>query len=123
MLQEIQKVRQIPNEPFRRWFNDKNSDLIIWEDDERAICGFQFCFSKGQTEKSLTWKKGKGFQQALVESGESELHKHKTTPFLMVNTNFDFSNIVELFKFRDRELESRISQFVVAKMQDYLKKS
>jgi len=69
VLQELQHVRQIRNEPHRRWFTGNNSDLIIWEDPDNTICGFQFCFSKGQIEKSLTWKKDKGFQQALIDSG------------------------------------------------------
>ena len=42
MLREIKDVRQIGDEPHRRWFTDEHFDLVIWE-EEAEIVGFQLC--------------------------------------------------------------------------------
>ena len=59
MLVEIEKVRQIPGEDFRRWFTDANTDLIIWYDSPEGgrITGFQLCFDKKSVQRCLTWQK------------------------------------------------------------------
>ncbi len=59
MLNEIERVRQIPGEDFRRWFTDENTDLIIWYDSSPngRITGFQLCFDKKSVQRCLTWQK------------------------------------------------------------------
>ncbi len=58
MLVEIEHVRQIPGEDFRRWFVDENTDLIVWMDESgEKITGFQLCFDKKTVQRCLTWQK------------------------------------------------------------------
>jgi hypothetical protein len=55
MLREVLMVRQIPSQPFRRWFTDSQHDLYVWYDDRRKdIIGFQFCYEKRKDEQALT---------------------------------------------------------------------
>ena len=61
MLKEIEKPRQVQGELQRRWFQDSESDLIVWDDGGDVIAGFQFCYGKGDSERALTWKRGIGF--------------------------------------------------------------
>ncbi len=71
MLYEILKVRQIPGEPYRRWFTDTLYDLYVWYADEarREIVGFQFCYDKNRLEHAVTWHKGRGFRFNKVDQG------------------------------------------------------
>ena len=79
MLTEIQNVRQIPGEGFRRWFSDNYFDLIVWYDDERKLVGFQLCYDKDGRERALTWTHEHGFQHNRIDSGEIAGHI-KMTP-------------------------------------------
>ena len=56
MLYEIKNVKQHKNEGLRRWFTDKDFDLIIWYDyNNKNIDGFQLCYDKSNYERVLTW--------------------------------------------------------------------
>lgn len=57
MLREIQNCRQVPKEPFRRWFMDQTMDLIVWYVDETLadLVGFQLCYDKDTKEHAVTW--------------------------------------------------------------------
>jgi hypothetical protein len=61
MLKEIEDVRQIPEDGPRRWFADKNIDLIVWYlPDKETITGFQLCYDKQSVQRCLTWQKSSG---------------------------------------------------------------
>ena len=46
MLTEATNVEQIEGEPRRRWFQDVEWDLFVWEDNPGNIVGFQLCYDK-----------------------------------------------------------------------------
>ena len=57
MLVEVKHVRQIPEEGIRRWFMDKDMDLILWYDnDMQKLVGFQISYDKRSVQRTVTWK-------------------------------------------------------------------
>ena len=70
MLSEIEKVRQVAGEDFRRWFTDENMDLIVWYDDSSTgrITGFQLCFDKKSVQRCLTWQKRPDSEGGMLSS-------------------------------------------------------
>ena len=64
MLTESRRVRQIKNEPRRRWFSDDYFDLIVWLGNGHEIIGFQLCYDKFGIERALSWKKGEGYARS-----------------------------------------------------------
>ena len=91
MLSEINDVKQIENEGYRRWFSDNYFDLIIWYGDEKII-GFQLCYDKQGSERSLTWIKNRGFSHNKIDDGEKPGHT-KMTPILVADGVFDKEKI------------------------------
>ncbi|CAD7845434.1 hypothetical protein S1OALGB6SA_2302 [Olavius algarvensis spirochete endosymbiont] len=57
MLEELSDIRQIEGDGFRRWFVDKNLELILWYNDAKELTGFQICYDKLAGNRSVTWKK------------------------------------------------------------------
>lgn len=57
MLEEVKNVRQIPDEGIRRWFMDKDMDLILWYDSNMdKLGGFQISYDKRSVQRTVTWK-------------------------------------------------------------------
>jgi len=62
MLSELHNVRQIAGEPKRRWFLCDEIDLVVWEDDDEAICSFQLAYDKCHNEHCISWQKNRGLR-------------------------------------------------------------
>jgi len=60
MLEELPNIRQVGGDGFRRWFVDKDLELILWYDEAKTLSGFQICYDKLAGNRSVTWKKGIG---------------------------------------------------------------
>ena len=88
-MQEIPQVRQIPGERRRRWFASDRFDLIVWLDDDGAMAGFELCYDKQHTERSLIWQPAEGFAHMAVDDGEQRPGKYKGTPVLAPDGVFD----------------------------------
>ena len=82
MLREVNEVQQVPGEPRRRWFASEALDLIVWEDADRRVTGFQLCYRVDDDEKALTWRAGRGFTHNRVDDGEGRPARHKMSPVL-----------------------------------------
>lgn len=119
MLKEIEKPRQVQGEPRRRWFEDAESDLIVWVDGGEEITGFQFCYGKGNVERALTWKRGVGFVHERVDDGEGRPFHHKSTPILSVDGSFDAERVSRDFRKRSIEIDSNIALFVLDRLSEY----
>ena len=119
MLKEIEKPRQVQGEPRRRWFEDSESDLIVWIDNGEVIAGFQFCYGKGEVERALTWKRGVGFVHECIDDGEGRPFHHKSTPILSVDGNFDAATVSNDFKKRSIEIDPNITLFVLDRLAEY----
>ena len=112
-LREVTDTRQIPGEPRRRWFCSADFDLIVWfdEGEERPI-GFQLCYDKLIGERALTWREGRGFDHAGVDSGEGMPTKYKGTPILVADGVFQQDRVLATFEKVSGELPANIREFV-----------
>ncbi len=116
MLREIKNTRQIEGELPRRWFNDKEMDLIVWIDENREIAGFQLTYDKHHFEHALTWTRDNGFSHKQVDDGEGRPGKYKATPLLMPDGKFDAQTTASKFLKNSCEIDQHISRFVHDKL-------
>ncbi len=83
MLVEYPKVRQEGGANRRRWFQDDGMDFIVWYDPAGPPKGFQICYQgMDRQERALTWRTGRGFSHARVDSGDLRPDKN-LTPILV----------------------------------------
>jgi len=118
MLKEIPQeyVRQIKGEPKRRWFDDDNFDLVIWEDNDGKIIAFQLFYDKVHNQRVLAWKVKSGFLHERVDDGERRPGKYKATPILTADGLFDYKRIAAQFKKEILEIEEKVAAFVHKKL-------
>lgn len=77
-LREIPRVRQAPNDPFkRRWLTCESADLFVWEDEDN-IASIEFCYGKPLAERSVSWSRTGGFKHARIDDGESHAMEHRS---------------------------------------------
>lgn len=117
MLREIEPVRQIAGEPFRRWFRDETIDLIVWYAGDRKVNGFQLCYRDGHLERALTWRRESGFTHDKVDDGEDA--GHKMTPILVKDGMFPKKEVLLMFRDASRNIEQDLADFVVRKLETY----
>lgn len=120
MLYEVKNVRQHKNEGLRRWFTDKDFDLIIWYDyNNKNIDGFQLCYDKNNYERALTWIRADNiFFHNKIDDGEIP-GTVKQTPILVADGLFDKNKIAEEFKVKSNEIDKKIAKFVYKKILEY----
>jgi len=119
MLTEIDHTRQIKGEPHRRWFEDADCDLIVWDHGGSNIIGFQLCYGKNRDEHALTWRVGCGFSHERVDDGEESFQPYKSTPLLIPDGRFDAAMVVEDFRRRSGSIEPRVAEFILQKLSEY----
>jgi len=119
MLREMSSVRQIPDEPRRRWFSDAHFDLVIWTDDSGDIVGFQLCYDRAHAERALTWRRDTGFSHNAVDSGEGRPGRYKAPPILVADGAFDPQTVAAMFLGHSGALDSRSSDFIYYKLLEY----
>jgi hypothetical protein len=117
MLYEITHVRQIPGEGFRRWFTDRDHDLVVWYPDRSAdrIDGFQFSYDKKGDEHALTWTRERGYEHHRIDAGEVP-YANKMSPVLVADGIPDTRTLVGRFERISGEIEPQIRQFVRQKI-------
>ena len=111
MLKEIKKVRQIPGEPARRWFNCHEMDLVVWH-EAGTLTGFQLCYDKSNHEKALSWKADTGLVHEKVDNGESGDGHYKATPILIKNGLFDLKKVRAAFEKNSELIDEDVKEFV-----------
>jgi hypothetical protein len=116
MLREITSVSQIAGEPLRRWFYDRDYDLIVWVDQATAVLGFQLCYGKSSQEQAVSWQAGSGLMHSVVDSGESRPGRHKAAPVLLPGGRFDASRLAGEFLEKSARIERSIASFVHRKL-------
>jgi hypothetical protein len=112
-------VKQIPGEPRRRWFEDNYFDLIVWENELGQIAEFQLCYDKLHNQRSLIWKEQIGYMHNKVDDGENKPGRYKATPILIDDGVFDFVTIAEKFKYKSKDIDTKVSTFVFNKIKKY----
>lgn len=118
MLRELKDVRQIRDEPHRRWFTDEHFDLVIW-DEETEIVGFQLCYDKIHSERAVTWKIDSGFRHNAVDSGEDRAGRYKGSPILVADGSFDADKVAAQFLSHNGGLDAKSSDFIYLKLLEY----
>ncbi len=118
MIRELSDLRQVQDEPPRRWFADDYFDLIVWGGDRGAIVGFQLCYDKSGDEHALTWHINTGFSHQRVDDGEMK-RPYKATPILVEDGFFDVAAISRLLKEHSRTMDEKIARFVLDKISSY----
>ena len=116
MLTEIPDVRQIPEEPRRRWFRSDDIDLIVWCDESGNPTGFQLCYDKLVAEHALTWTPEIGFLHTAVDDGERVGLRYKASPILVADGFFDADRLVNRFAAASTRLPREIVEFVSGKL-------
>ncbi len=120
MKEILQKyVKQISGEAHRRWFEDDYFDLLVWEDGNGKIVGFQLCYDKVNNQHALTWKEDLGYNHNKVDDGESKPGKYKSAPILIADGIFDNKAVSEKFKLKSKNIEAKVSAFVYKKIKFY----
>jgi hypothetical protein len=119
MLWEIPRVRQIPGEPRRRWFNSRAFDLIVWYDEVNSPVGFQLCYGKEKSERALPWNPPAKYNHMAVDDGEGRTFHHKATPILVPDGHFDASAVCEAFVRESTQLPRDIVDLVVGKLRQH----
>ena len=111
-MYELISIRQIPGEKRRRWFTSLDMDLILWFDAEHNPVSFELCYNKQTHEKSLRWR-ASGIEHSVVDSGENNPGRYKSTPMLRDANHFDAAMIKSLFAAECTNLPPDIVEFVV----------
>lgn len=119
MLKEVESPRQVRGELHRRWFQDSESDLIVWSNSEDMIEGFQYCFGKSASERAITWNLGIGFVHERVDDGEGYPFKYKGTPILSPDGIFNAEVVANDFRERSVDLDPKIISFVLERLSEY----
>jgi predicted acylesterase/phospholipase RssA len=102
----------------RRWFGDRDYDLIVWYDEAGEICAVQLCYDKQAGEHALTWTREKGFAHNRIDDGEIT-GGHKRTPLLVPDGIFDAERVAENFREAAGELEPELAEFVYEQICSY----
>lgn len=121
ILRELADTRQVAGEPHRRWFTAPDLDLIVWLDEREAPIGFQLCYDKERGERALTWRSGRGYDHAAVDSGEDGYAAYKRTPILVADGAFDVKRVSAIFDAASTELPAPIREFVAQTLANYPK--
>lgn len=119
MIAEIPYVKNIENEPRRRWFADDDFDLIVWYDLRDRIVGFQLCYDKQKNQRAFTWKDPGSLRHDRVDDGESHPGQYKSTPILISDGSFDAPRVTEQFRSRCALLDPSISSLVIEKLGEW----
>ncbi|MBA4389229.1 MAG: hypothetical protein C0404_14745 [Verrucomicrobia bacterium] len=119
-MREIGNVKQLPGEPFRKWFANRTFDLIVWfSEDGKEMVGFQLCYRMGPKEKAFTWQKENGFSHKRVDDGECGGFRHKMTPILLPDGVFDPERIAEAFEKAALTVEEPLRRQIAGKLREY----
>lgn len=118
MLREIPNVRQVKDEPSRRWFQDEHFDLVIWSEAEEII-GFQLCYDKSLGERAITWQAETGFKHNGVDGGEDQPGRYKATPILIADGSFDHETVSAKFLSHSGNLDAVSCDFIYLKLLGY----
>jgi len=106
VLTEVKNVRQYPEEGNRRWFMDKDMDLILWfKNDIKNLIGFQISYDKRSVQRTITWKS--------ADEG-------KTGSSLTCDGPYNRKRIIRLLEQNCTEIESDIINFILHQLRNQI---
>jgi len=115
MLREVRSTRQIPGEPFRRWYTDEDTDLIAWLEKSRIV-GFQLAVPGGTKPNVVTWHEGHGLSVSSLDDGEGRPGRPKGTPVLVAGNAIDSAGVLRHFGTVSAELPGELAELVEQKL-------
>lgn len=115
MLYEINHVDQKEADWQRRWFFDREMDLLLWLRDGE-IRGFQLCYDKTGDPRALTWFAERGFAHNRVEERDEKRGVFRGSPLLLRNGVWDPRRLAAQFQSKSAGLEAGIATFVYEKI-------
>lgn len=118
MLLEFKNVRQIPNEPSRRWFSSADMDLVVWFNSDNEPIGFELCYDKQGSEKALNWSPA-GFVHSAVDDGENRPGKYKSSPVHIADGEPEINRIYSQFEYEANGLPQNIVRFALAALSSH----
>ncbi len=118
MMRESNKVKQVENEPHRRWFWDEFFDLLVWEEAGR-ITGFQLRYQSPDGPRVLTWQLGGRCVHQQIDEGDDELTPFDMTRLLVRDGVFDHAAVRDTFRQRSAEIDPIVAEFVLEHMHEF----
>jgi hypothetical protein len=116
VLAEFKQVKQEAGGGRRRWFEDDAMELIVWYRGGEALEGFQLCYAgEDRRERALTWRMGRGFSHARVDTGDRRPDKD-LTPVLIPDGAVPWEQLAAEFAMRAAEMEAAVRDFVIERM-------
>lgn|GEM_PF-1514398 len=116
---EMTNVRQVPNDYLRRWFCDKNFDLVAWYRPDGEIHGFQLSYDRTAQEKALTYVEERGISHHLVDSGEDSPLANRTPVLVEVDGRAGMTRVFALFTKSEQGLPLPLRMLVRQKIREY----
>ena len=119
MLREIRNVVQRSLERRKRWFEDDDFDLYVWQAPAGEVLELQLCYERGtRRERALTWKRGIGYANYSVDSGEESANARRT-PLLSSGGRFGGWAVREKLVGAVGGMEPEIAAFVLDKVAEH----
>ncbi|MEM7146053.1 MAG: hypothetical protein AAF591_13025 [Verrucomicrobiota bacterium] len=118
MLREIRCVRQVPGEPFRRWFRSEAIDLFVWFGKAGEVVGLRFCYEDGGKEGAVSWWEGGSVEHRGIDDGERGPGCFKQTPILAGNAGLLDERVVRLFATESEQMDGELAMLVGAKLRE-----
>ncbi|MBN1898885.1 MAG: hypothetical protein JW827_08920 [Spirochaetes bacterium] len=123
MLKELKYISQIPDQGFRKWFEDDFFDLVVWyhsKQSSNTIEGFQLCYDKPNNEHAFTWFRKHGYMHNRIDDGEI-VGSYKMTPVLVSDGVVPIKKIIAEFDKRSQNMDKKVRQLVMKKLKEFSK--
>ncbi len=119
MLRELKNVRQVDNEPRRRWFTDDYFDIIVFYDEADEPVGFHLCYCKNEDERILVWNRNTGYEHGGVDDGESFFGRRKGAPIIVSDGLFEKPTVAARFLEAKSRMDPTVAGFLEKKIAEY----
>lgn len=109
---EVSNVRQLPDEPRRRWFSSADFDLFVQCADGPGFVGFQLYYDKALHERAIIYREATGFCHVAVDDGEQRPGKYKASPVLLADGAVDVERVYAAFSASCADLPEDVADYV-----------
>ena len=116
---ETQKVRQNPDEPFRRWFADEDLDLIVWYEPDGPVYGFELSFDKINDQRVFRWFKDKALTLHRVNAGEEIPFGNASDRLEEIHEKVEMGELLSLYDAAKAGLPPDLAALVRSKLTEY----
>jgi hypothetical protein len=117
-MREIGHVRREADGARRRWFQDRDFDLYVWQDEQAALLGFQLCYRRGREESVIAWNQRAGFSHGRVDTGENAARAPRT-PVLRDDGPPPYFRLYDRFLQATEAWEPALRQALLARLREY----